>query len=149
MIRKSIVVLVVLIAMAAMPLLAENAAVLMDSKLEKLPKVDTDVSFLSGGSNAEGAAASDSGTVFSINGEEYVLRLYDNHFDVVYPEHYTLEDIDAAASVLSGMVSDAVPVYYVVKSREHTVSVSYPDGMGQGTPDEILAILSGGTSASF
>ena len=69
MIRNFIIILVVLMAMAVMPLLAENAAVLMDSQLEKLPEVDTDVSFLSGGSNAEDAAASDSETAFSINGE--------------------------------------------------------------------------------
>lgn len=147
MTRKSKLVLIALMVMAAMPLLAENAGILMDSQLEKLPEVDTDVSFLSGSSNAEAASVSDSEIVFSINGEEYTLRLYDNHFDVVYPEHYAVEDIDAAASVLSGMVSDAIPIYYVVKSMEHTVSVSYPEGMGQDTAEAIISILTGGNPA--
>ena len=62
------------------------------------------------------------------------VRFYDRHFDAVYPEGITEEAIYEMAAVMKSMAPDAFNgVWFVVKNAEHTVSVSYPDGMDADT----------------
>lgn len=63
--------------------------------------------------------------------EEYHVTLYEEHFDVEYPERITEEMIwDAAEAVRKTDPAAYEGVWFVVKNREHTVSSMYPAGSG-------------------